>query len=1169
MVNYILNGNVPLTTSKEVYDLYAKESKGRASILTLYQLINSTNTVYDLLSKKIVLGAHVKDINESLRILHDIAGRVKYSDKVINEIRDIIELQNKKFMTIEAQYNMLSDIHVENNLPKGYDEFISVFKSSYNLNSTIKEFENRGYTKEEIIDLLLNTSSNCENMDLSRIIYYRTYDYLVNKGIDEKTASKMIYDKASEILDIRGTRVVAYTKSGKEIRMVNNYRSDNPSVVIKDIIHMINEAEKLYPNSNLKTITIYDTFSPKNIYSEKVQYENYVDKNNGKRFISSASATQRNIDIWNDFNDLYTIIHEYAHTIDWAIAKKEGLNTKFSESEEWINAIKQDEFVTKNRASKYASANNAEDFAEFIKEFYKKPLEVAIKYPNRYKVAAKYLNMKISKSDILNYAENTILYNALENMKAIMTEEGTALELVKQYLLEDVGENSITNILFDVLDGEYEYREEILLDWYANDLLPDIIDSENISVNSFLEILKDYIDGKDVSIKFTDSRNLEILKLLPIEEIQEWYNKIYTISNEHIDVINKALESKDITGLTDEQLLVLVDNIKQDKIDLQNYDLNDSSIRLLGKSKSISDKVISIKSTTSDNTLDDIIDVSESMESIGFRIPTSSDLNNNSSIKTNEKLDDIIDVSESIKNIGFRIPTSSDLNNNSSIKTNEELGEIIDASEKKTSAGFKFPKLFNNSSNPFISKFDSVLQTGDITTLSDNDLKKLIQSIKNRKINVKDYPLNTESLEILLKHLPVSKVFPLSVNKAVNSFIQYFGIETIIEFDKLNNGFLFSDGADRLYALYELLNRYMPKNIGEDKLQALEDLITNIIVNHKEPRKEKDKPYQFSYRRLEGTEYAKKHSELFLDENAPPKLKNKYYSGRINSGNGHRKEWSKFLEGKIVDGKIHEPTISYDECHIMENIDRVREINRNKFEKELTDLANRVGLSVDEVQRILDRKLQILVNESLFGIRRTSNSLLKILDDGKFKNQLEVDRTTAGIYSPELRVDVENEMFDIPRNLRYEDRPIYGMLLPQDLSSYYVKKGPGSFYSGSSGVIWIFDKSKIFDDCTLVLGDSICDKTVCTATSVRNPKFGGISSKILSTIKTREDLEKFNFSDIYTRKLGEDHHGYYEFQLHKEESHLLNVVKEILFLKQPNDEIIQRLKERNIPWRVI
>ena len=196
------------------------------------------------------------------------------------------------------------------------------------------------------------------------------------------------------------------------------------------------------------------------------------------------------------------------------------------------------------------------------------------------------------------------------------------------------------------------------------------------------------------------------------------------------------------------------------------------------------------------------------------------------------------------------------------------------------------------------------------------------------------------------------------------------------------------------------------------------------------------------------------------------------------------------------------------------------------------------------------------------------------MDDGKFKNQFEIKTSSHGIKDFTLRMEKELEQIGVPTNLRYEDRPVYGMLLPNIegdniYSSYkYLTSGPGSYYSRDDGVIYIFDKEKIINNATISLGDTITFGV--GATNMNDPKFFGRFDDMLRNINTRNDLEKFDLKDAYINFFDIlDRNKYYEFQLHGEDSHRIDKIKEILFMKEPSDEIKQKLRKMNIPFRII
>jgi len=523
-----------------------------------------------------------------------------------------------------------------------------------------------------------------------------------------------------------------------------------------------------------------------------------------------------------------------------------------------------------------------------------------------------------------------------------------------------------------------------------------------------------------------------------------------------------------------------------------------------------------------------------------------------------------IDKNKSIKTRRIGITTYSF---DSSVPSSKQNIEIIDVSDSIVNKEFDegIFDVFSKSTGD-IDLFKDILSKNKLDTLTDSQVSSLVDNIKKGKIKPKDYDLTSETIRILIDKVPLKKIFPISNVTAIKSFIDYFGVDTLVEFDRLNNGFLFENKGENLYNLFDFYDLSIPKTNESDKLKALDKLIVDTINSNK---KTEYKTYTFNYSKLIGSEFAKMHSELFLDESAPQDLKEAFYNGLVNSGNEYKPEWSKYLEGKSVKGVIHEPLIGYEDVKVVENINALGE-NSSKYQEGLEVLAKRVGLSIEEVQEILSSKLKDLIETSEFGVRRTLKSLQSVLETGKLKNQFEVNHSSYGVSNTDMRMDMERDLFGIPRNIKYEDRPIYGMLLPQDLSSKYVHKGPGAYYSDGSGVIYIFDKSKIMNNTTLTLGDSIDQAGKICATNLSNPKYFGMFSEILSTIKTKEDLLNFEFTNLYDKTVMEvGNSAYYEFQLHGESSHTLDNLKEIVFLKMPEAKIIKKLEELNISYRVI
>lgn len=1030
----INNYSRPLTINNDVLIKYNELNKyNDISLKTLYEIISNASDIYSLISDKVYNNISISNIIESYELLLDIAKKEGYTDNIINEIDKVLNVL-KSNLEIDAKYDEISNIHVESNTPKGYYLFEDLYKENKNTRKVVNILEEKGYKTEEISEIILHKALRGKNQLVAKAYYYRAFNYLNENGYNEQEAASLISDMYQKILDLRGTRVIHTTPSGISIRIINNYKGKNQLVTIDNISTLLNQASKYYFKTDLNEIIIYDSFSPRNIYCEKVQYSDFV-KKHGIRAVVAATATNARIDLWEDLSSIDTIIHEYAHTIDKHITKFYGYRNMFSNSSEWINAIVKDKRITSRLVSEYASANNQEDFAEFIKEFNKNSLEVAVKYPNRYKVASKYLNMEIDSKLIKEYIDGPIFIESVVELSPLLTDDGKLLEFVKQYIFEDNAQfNTISKIVVEELNSMYESKKEILedLNAFGYEVLELIRLSEKRTFNKFLKIIKEYLEGKDISTNINDLRNLKLIEMLGKEDIIEWYDK-------YSDVRDK-LE----TLIIDENDFVNVSN--------KSYDTNASLIDLFKKNN-----------------------------------------------------------------------------------TDLEL-------------------------------FKETLLSNKLSTLSDSELSILIDYIKKGKIKLKDYNLNSETIGILIDKVPLQKIYPLSNVKAVKTFIEYFGKDTLVEFDKANNNFLLGNNGENLYSLFDYYDLSIPKTNETDKLNELNNLITNVINTNK---KTEYKTYTFNYSGLINSEYSKIHPEFFLDESAPQDLKDAFYNGIVNSSNEYKTEWSKYLEGKSIKGVMHETLISFEDVKVVENINVLGD-SSSKYKVSLQELSNRVGITVEEIQKILSTKMKELIGNSEFGVRRTLKSLESILESGKIKNQFEANRTSYGVDNTDMRMDMEKELFGIPRNIKYEDRPIYGMLLPKDMSSKYVTKGPGSYYSEGSGVIYIFDKTKIINNATLTLGDSLDQAGKVCATNLSNPKFFGMFNEMLSTIKNKEDLLNFDFTSLYEKSIMEvGNAAYYEFQLHGEESHALNNLKEIVFLKMPEAKIIEKLKELNISFRVI
>ncbi len=997
-------------------------SSNEINLRIKYDTLNNTPYTFEMLNNIISSNdvyTYITDESfvEGSKILVEYYKEIGNDTEQIEQIVSVLDSN----ISLEEKYARISQIHIDSIAPKSYYDFTNLYSINQNTDKVISLLENMGYNDLSISEALLYKSLIESDKDISRSYYNKAFDYLVSKGRSKEVASLKLQTYYEHLLNERGVHTVLTTTSGIKIKIINGFNCDNKLLNPKEIAKVLDRSRKYYEGTDLKEIIIYDTFSPKNKYSEHVQYKNY---SKNKAFVSAASATSTSISLWSDFDDINTLVHEYAHTIDRHISRMYAYSSYFSNSLAWINAIKEDKAFNGRIISRYATASNQEDFAEFLRVFDKDPLNAAMAFPNRYKVASRYLNLEIDENLIDEYISSNLIQYVIDDAVGILSKDGTPLSFIKDYL-NNTPYNNFARKIFDELNMVYENKLEIFEDFTTYQVLESIKLESNIGTNEFLDIIKDYLDNKSIGNRISVD-NKKILDLMNKDEIREW------MIEEEFDI-------------TKEGETVIIDE--------EEYQ---------------------------------------------------------------------------------------------SSKTNESFASFLRKDND-------------------IDRLEKILHE-DISLLDQTDLKRVVDYINKGKIKIKNSNLSIDTIHTLLRNnVSLNKIYPLSNVKALKTFIDYFSLDTLTLFDKLNNGFLLMNNAFNLYQLFDYHDLSIPKLDGNTKIDELYNLITNTINSSKTSNL---RNYTFNYRGLENTEYSKLHPELFLEDNAPSALKELYYTGKINSGNEYNSEFSKYLEGKSVKGIIHKPLQEFD-------LSIVKDINTyssksTKYLSGLEELSKKIGLSTEEIQNILSNKLQDLINKSEFVIRRSGNSILQILESGKFKNQFEVNNSTFGVYDPNMRMNFEEEIFNLPRNIRYEERPIYGMLLPKDLNSKYAQKGPGAFYSNNNGAMFVFDIDKIKQSTTLTLADSLDYASKINATNLTNPKYYGMMDELLSKINSKEDLYNFDFTHLYNKSsLEVGTSAYYEFQIHGNNSHSLDNLKKIVFLKTPNEEIIKELKKLNINWEVL
>ncbi len=252
--------------------------------------------------------------------------------------------------------------------------------------------------------------------------------------------------------------------------------------------------------------------------------------------------------------------------------------------------------------------------------------------------------------------------------------------------------------------------------------------------------------------------------------------------------------------------------------------------------------------------------------------------------------------------------------------------------------------------------------------------------------------------------------------------------------------------------------------------------------------------------------------------------------------------------------------------------------NASKYSRQIDKLSGKWGCSQEETKAILDGKLSELISHSEVGIRIGENGLDKVLESGGFKNQFETG-TTKGAYSISGRMDIEQGLFGTSKAAMDSDRPIYGMAFnpfDEDPDYYSGKSALGTHYGRGEGIVVILDKDKIADSTTFTLGDSLAYDKSQVGGLMSDPHFSG-SYEGWGNM-SREEFQGASLTDLFKKSGGtsaidlvpqNSTQHYLEFQIHGQENHGVDVIKEVIFSKKtPSAEIIKKLTELGIKYKI-
>lgn len=249
----------------------------------------------------------------------------------------------------------------------------------------------------------------------------------------------------------------------------------------------------------------------------------------------------------------------------------------------------------------------------------------------------------------------------------------------------------------------------------------------------------------------------------------------------------------------------------------------------------------------------------------------------------------------------------------------------------------------------------------------------------------------------------------------------------------------------------------------------------------------------------------------------------------------------------------------------IEYIKNIDQLSLNKRIAESQKWSNYLNVTPEEIKIHFDKKIVSLVEQSDVGVRINENNFYNLLKSGEFKNQFQTG-TSTGVLDHNARRELESNLFNVPENIMLEDRPIYGMLFPKNDGSQLSNNYFRDPYNGRSygDIVCIFKKENIINESTLTLGDSLAYKGRVGATELSNPKFNGSNPYMGQKIKSLDDIDNATINDF---AFGIN--SYPEVQIHGNQSHSVDNLEKVIFLKEPDKKLIKLMKKKGINWEML
>lgn len=220
----------------------------------------------------------------------------------------------------------------------------------------------------------------------SNIAYNEWKQRYVKKNIEHPSKGNYTVTNANyKFLTGQNQKAIIYKKDGTEFIYPENYNKDKQRISPEKAMAVFEEIPKEL-SKNIKKIEFVDFRNPDDYYWEQEYgiegFVSYATGGNGKiTFYINEHNVNSKVTI------LETYLHEGGHILEEEYERITGTN--ISETKKYKNAMLKDSILTGELyVSEYAkeAESEAEDFAEFIKEYYLDKKYYEIMFPARVKV---------------------------------------------------------------------------------------------------------------------------------------------------------------------------------------------------------------------------------------------------------------------------------------------------------------------------------------------------------------------------------------------------------------------------------------------------------------------------------------------------------------------------------------------------------------------------------------------------------------------------------------------------------------------------------------------------------------------------------------------------------------------------------------------------------------